>query len=168
MILRWEFRCVSLCYNESLRGLDHNSAFFFLSLSLSPLRAIVRLVCLPFLSRLAVSGGLNADYPAVITIFFFLSRLSLRSDCIFRQVRRVCSGWRHWVYSSFWGFGCVHITTILMVYWGSRVWTDVSSLPRVAFMGSPFWRVLRHYTLYLRLMREDSNFHAWINDLTLD
>jgi len=35
-------------------------------------------------------------------------------------------------------------------------------------MGSPFRRVLRPYTRYLRLMREDSNPHLWINDLTLD
>jgi len=35
-------------------------------------------------------------------------------------------------------------------------------------MGSPFWQVLRPYTRYLKLMREDSNPHLWINDLTLD
>jgi len=35
-------------------------------------------------------------------------------------------------------------------------------------MGSPFWQVLRPYSRYLRLMREDSNPHLWINDLTLD
>jgi len=35
-------------------------------------------------------------------------------------------------------------------------------------MGSPFRQALRPCSWYLRLMREDSNPHTWINDLTLE
>jgi len=35
-------------------------------------------------------------------------------------------------------------------------------------MGSPFRRVLLPCTQYFRLMREDSNPHLWINELTLE
>jgi len=35
-------------------------------------------------------------------------------------------------------------------------------------MGSPFRQTLRPCSWYLRLMREDSNPHTWINDLTLE
>jgi len=35
-------------------------------------------------------------------------------------------------------------------------------------MGSPFRRALRPYTWYLGLMREDSDPHLWIHDLTIE
>jgi len=49
-----------------------------------------------------------------------------------------------------------------------KIWMGLSKLSRVGFMKFPFWQVLRPCMWYLRFMREDSNPHLWINELTLE